>query len=149
MINFETVTVSFDWFKVMVRFSWLSDNWVNRWINLFCFVDVPGLISPGVSVPVQVPGGGGLAPQDPGNTHMTTMGSMSAASQYWPRIQWHHSDVIQAAAAAAEVTWPRGFHQHYTSKKNPQKRNRNGKRKMNIRQWNYTKLLVEIIIVIL
>ncbi|XP_025087240.1 paired box protein Pax-6-like [Pomacea canaliculata] len=36
-----------------------------------------GLISPGLSVPIQVPG----APQDMG-THMGTM-----ASQYWPRIQ--------------------------------------------------------------
>ena len=36
-----------------------------------------GLISPGVSVPIQVPG----APQDMG----AHMGSM--ATQYWPRIQ--------------------------------------------------------------
>ncbi|XP_052797692.1 paired box protein Pax-6-like isoform X2 [Mya arenaria] len=38
-----------------------------------------GLISPGVSVPVQIPGGG---PQDMGVHHMSSM-----SSQYWPRIQ--------------------------------------------------------------
>jgi hypothetical protein len=38
-----------------------------------------GLISPGVSVPVQIPGGGH---QDMGVHHMTSM-----TSQYWPRIQ--------------------------------------------------------------
>ncbi|KAK3580903.1 hypothetical protein CHS0354_008190 [Potamilus streckersoni] len=38
-----------------------------------------GLISPGVSVPIQVPGGGH---QDLGAHHMGTM-----SSQYWPRIQ--------------------------------------------------------------
>ena len=47
---------------------------------LFWFTFV-GLISPGVSVPVQVPGGG-LA-QDP-TTNMSSMGSMT--SQYWPRV---------------------------------------------------------------
>ncbi|CAE1290176.1 PAX6 [Acanthosepion pharaonis] len=38
-----------------------------------------GLISPGVSVPIQVPGGG---PQDMSTHHMSSM-----ASQYWPRLQ--------------------------------------------------------------
>lgn len=42
------------------------------------FVFIVGLISPGVSVPIQVPGG----PQDMGHHHMGAM-----ASQYWPRIQ--------------------------------------------------------------
>ena len=42
---------------------------------IFCI----GLISPGVSVPVQIPGGGH---QDMGVHHMTSM-----TSQYWPRIQ--------------------------------------------------------------
>nr|BAM74251.1 Pax-6 variant form1 [Idiosepius paradoxus] len=38
-----------------------------------------GLISPGVSVPIQVPGGG---PQDMSTHHMSSM-----TSQYWPRLQ--------------------------------------------------------------
>lgn len=38
-----------------------------------------GLISPGVSVPIQVPGGG---PQDMGGHHMGAM-----ASQYWRGLQ--------------------------------------------------------------
>lgn len=45
--------------------------------DLYSFIS--GLISPGVSVPVQIPGGG---PQDMGVHHMTSM-----TSQYWSRIQ--------------------------------------------------------------
>lgn len=41
--------------------------------DLSLYVLVTGLISPGVSVPVQVPG------SSPGDVH---------SSQYWPRIQW-------------------------------------------------------------
>ncbi len=51
------------------------------------FLSIAGLISPGVSVPVQVPGG--VPPQD--HTAHMSMGSMT--SQYWPRIQWHHPSV--------------------------------------------------------
>lgn len=43
---------------------------------------VAGLISPGVSVPIQVPGGGH---PDMGS-HMGAM-----TSQYWPRLQWYDS----------------------------------------------------------
>ncbi|CAD5126071.1 DgyrCDS14237 [Dimorphilus gyrociliatus] len=42
-----------------------------------------GLISPGVSVPVQVPGGLQTA-HDPNAAHMASMSSMT--SQYWPRL---------------------------------------------------------------
>lgn len=42
-----------------------------------------GLISPGVSVPVQVPGGLQTA-HDPNSAHMASMSSMT--SQYWPRL---------------------------------------------------------------
>ena len=45
----------------------------------FFFISFLGLISPGVSVPVQIPGGGH---QEMGVHHMTSM-----TSQYWPRIQ--------------------------------------------------------------
>lgn len=41
-------------------------------------ISLPGLISPGVSVPIQVPGGGH---PDMGS-HMGAM-----TSQYWPRLQ--------------------------------------------------------------
>lgn len=51
---------------------------VNKCYN-YCLT-FSGLISPGVSVPVQIPGGG---PQDMGVHHMTSM-----TSQYWSRIQW-------------------------------------------------------------
>jgi len=49
--------------------------------NLKCVICIvfSGLISPGVSVPIQVPGGGA---QDMSAHHMGPM-----PSQYWPRIQ--------------------------------------------------------------
>ncbi|CAH1785260.1 unnamed protein product [Owenia fusiformis] len=51
-----------------------------------------GLISPGVSVPVQVPGGGPHPPvahhhQDMGSHVPQHMNPMSMTSQYWPRLQ--------------------------------------------------------------
>lgn len=53
-------------------------------ITLCYFACITGLISPGVSVPVQVPGG---------TSHFQDQSMGPMASQYWPRLQWwrHHS----------------------------------------------------------
>ena len=59
------------------------------WLT-WIFPTFSGLISPGVSVPVQVPGG--VPSQDPTSHMPSAMGSMT--SQYWPRmstIQWRQA----------------------------------------------------------
>lgn len=66
--------------KIVLRFEKKVTFLLNMFLNFcFFFTVYTGLISPGVSVPVQVPGG---AAQDMSAHHM---GSMT--SQYWTRIQ--------------------------------------------------------------